>query len=185
MESKVKKIRTRIHRNGHRYRFVHVHGDLCTYLSYRKIQVTGLENVPKDGAVMLAPNHSNALMDAMVILRTRRTPTVFGARADLFGNPVVAKLLTFLKILPMVRKRDGLRNVLRNVDIQEDILEVMEDGVPFCMFAEGTHRAKHSLLPVGKGIFRIAIDAARRFDKPVYVVPVGLDYSDYFRCRST
>ena len=185
MESKVKKIRTRIHRNGHRYRFVHVHGDLCTYLSYRKIQVTGLENVPKDGAVMLAPNHSNALMDAMVILRTCRTPTVFGARADLFGNPVVAKLLTFLKILPMVRKRDGLRNVLRNVDIQEDILEVMEDGVPFCMFAEGTHRAKHSLLPVGKGIFRIAIDAARRFDKPVYVVPVGLDYSDYFRYEGT
>ena len=164
---------------------VRFHGDLCTWLSYRKIQVTGLENIPKDGSVILAPNHSNALMDAMLILRTRKTPTVFGARADLFENPILAKLLTFLKILPMVRRRDGLRNVIKNLDIQEDILEVIGDRVPFCMFAEGTHRAKHSLLPVGKGVFRIAVAAAHNSDTPVCVVPAGMDYSDYFRYEGT
>jgi len=185
MESKVKRIRTRIHRNGRRYRLVRFHGDLCTRLSYRRIQVSGAENFPKDGSCIIAPNHSNALMDAMVVLRTRKTPTVFGARADLFENPVLAKLLTFLKILPMVRRRDGIRNVIKNVEIQEDIIEVLGDRVPFCMFAEGTHRARHSLLPIGKGIFRIAIDAARQFDKPVYVVPVGIEYGDYFRYEST
>lgn len=185
MESKVKRIRTRIHRNGHRYRFVRFHGDLCTWLSYRKFQVTGLENIPKDGSVILVPNHSNALMDAMVTLRTRREPTVFGARADLFEHPVVAKLLTFLKILPMVRKRDGIRKVLKNLDIQEDIITVLEDNVPFCMFAEGTHRAKHSLLPINKGVFRIAVAATQRFNKPVYVVPAGIEYSDYFRYSGT
>ena len=85
----------------------------------------------------------------------------------------------------MVRRRDGVREVLRNLDIQEDIITVLEDGVPFCMFAEGTHRAKHSLLPVGKGVFRIAVAAAQRFEKPVYVVPVGIEYSDYFRYSGT
>lgn len=185
MEEPKKRRRTRIHRNGRRYRMVRFHGDLCTWLSYRKIQVTGLENIPKDGSVILAPNHSNALMDAMLILRTRKTPTVFGARADLFENPILAKLLTFLKILPMVRRRDGLRNVIKNLDIQEDILEVIGDRVPFCMFAEGTHRAKHSLLPVGKGVFRIAVAAAHNSDTPVFVVPAGMDYSDYFRYEGT
>ncbi len=185
MEEPKKRRRTRIHRNGRRYRMVRIHGDLCTWLSYRKTQVTGLENIPGDGSVILAPNHSNALMDAMVILRTRKEPTVYGARADLFQAPILAKLLTFLKIVPMVRKRDGVREVLRNLDIQEDIITVLEDSVPFCMFAEGTHRAKHSLLPVGKGVFRIAVAAAQRFDKPVYVVPVGIDYSDYFRYSGT
>ena len=185
MEEPKKRRRTHIHRNGRRYRMVRFHGDQCTWLSYRKTQVTGLENIPKDGSVILAPNHSNALMDAMVILRTRKEPTVYGARADLFQTPILAKLLTFLKIVPMVRKRDGVRKVLENLDIQEDIITVLEDGVPFCMFAEGTHRAKHSLLPVGKGVFRIAVAAAQRFDKPVYVVPVGIDYSDYFRYSGT
>ncbi len=177
--------RTRIHRNGRRYRLVRFHGDLCTLLSYRKSEVKGLENIPTDGSVILAPNHSNALMDPMVMLRLRKKPTVFGARADLFENRTVAACLTFLKILPMVRRRDGLRKVIKNLDIQEDILDVIEDGVPFCMYAEGTHQAKHSLLPIGKGVFRIAVEAARRFQKPVYVVPVGIEYSDYFRYEGT
>lgn len=185
MEAKGKRLRTRIHRNGRRYRMVRFHGDLCTRLSYSKVQVVGLENIPKDGSVIFAPNHCNALMDAMVILRTRKEPTVYGARADLFENPFLASFLTFLKIVPMIRQRDGIRKVIKNLDIQEDIITVLEDNVPFCMFAEGTHRAKRSLLPVGKGVFRIAVAAAQRFDKPVYVVPVGLEYSDYFRFGGT
>ena len=185
MTPKTKTGRTTIHRNGRRYRLVRFHGDLCTFLSYRRSEVKGLENIPNDGSVILAPNHSNALMDPMVMLRTRKSPTVFGARADLFENKVIAACLTFLKILPMVRRRDGLRNVIKNLDIQEDILQVIDDGVPFCMYAEGTHRAKHSLLPVGKGVFRIAVEASRRLQKPVYVVPVGIEYSDYFRYSGT
>lgn len=185
MEAKGKRLRTRIHRNGRRYRMVRFHGDLCTRLSYSKVQVVGLENIPKDGSVIFAPNHCNALMDAMVILRTRKEPTVYGARADLFENPFLASFLTFLKIVPMIRQRDGIRKVIKNLDIQEDIITVLEDNVPFCMFAEGTHRAKRSLLPVGKGVFRIAVAAAQRFEKPVYVVPVGLEYSDYFRFGGT
>lgn len=185
MEAKGKRLRTRIHRNGRRYRMVRFHGDLCTRLSYSKVQVVGLENIPKDGSVIFAPNHCNALMDAMVILRTRKEPTVYGARADLFENPFLASFLTFLKIVPMIRQRDGIRKVIKNLDIQEDIITVLEDNVPFCMFAEGTHRAKRSLLPVGKGVFRIAVAAAQRFNKPVYVVPVGLEYSDYFRFGGT
>lgn len=185
MTPETKTRRTNIHRNGRRYRLVRFHGDLCTFLSYRRSEVKGLENIPKDGSVILAPNHSNALMDPMVMLRTRKLPTVFGARADLFQNKVIATCLTFLKILPMVRRRDGLRNVIKNLDIQEDILQVIDDGVPFCMYAEGTHRAKHSLLPIGKGVFRIAVEASRRLQKPVYVVPVGIEYSDYFRYSGT
>lgn len=181
-----RRTKTRIHRNGLRYRIVHLHGDLCTRLSYRKSRLTGKENLPEDASVIIAPNHSNALMDAMVVLsRSHTAPTVFGARADLFQNPVLEKMLTFLKILPMVRRRDGIRNVIKNLDIQEDILEVIGDRVPFCMFAEGTHRAKHSLLPVGKGVFRIAVAAAKGSQVPVYVVPAGIEYSDYFRYEGT
>lgn len=180
-----KVFRTDIHRNGWPYRLLRIHTDICTWLSYRKMQVTGRESIPADGSVMFAPNHSNALMDAMVLLRTRRTPTVYGARADLFESRFIAWFLHFLKIVPMIRRRDGIRKVLKNLDIQEDIIEVLEERVPFCMFAEGTHRTMHSLLPIGKGIFRIAVTAADRLPHPVYVIPVGMEYGDYFRYGST
>lgn len=159
--------------------------DLCTRSSFRKYIVLGKENIPSDGAVILAPNHCNALIDALAVLAATKERKVFGARADAF-TPMFSNILHFLKILPMVRQRDGLRNVLKNIDTIETITEVLENDVKFCIFNEGRHRAMHSLLPIGKGIFRSALAANERFgkNKPVYVVPVGLEYADYFRYRS-
>lgn len=155
--------------------------------SYRKIEVKGKENIPKEGAVILAPNHCNTLMDALVILRAFKDQTVFGARADMFNNPLIAKIMFFLRILPMVRQRDGLRNVLKNHQTQETIVETLEKGVRFCMYPEGRHRPAHSLQTLGKGVFRAALAANARFGdrKPIYIVPVGIEYGDYFRYRST
>ena len=161
--------------------------DWCTKRSYRKIRVSGLENLPKDGVVLLSPNHTNTLMDALVVLQAGSNAKVFGARADMFNKPLIAKIMYFLRILPMVRQRDGLRNVLKNHETFETIVETLEHGVPFCLFPEGRHRPAHSLLPLGKGITRTAVAANERFgkDRPIYVVPVGIEYGDYFRYRST
>ena len=155
--------------------------------SYRKVEVRGKENIPTDGAVIIAPNHCNTLMDALVILRAFDDPTVFGARADIFNNPTIGKIMTFIRILPMVRQRDGLRNVLKNNETQEIIVETLENRVRFCMFPEGRHRPAHSLQTLGKGTFRAALAANAKFGDrfPVYIVPTGLEYGDYFRYRST
>ena len=155
--------------------------------SYRRVEVKGQENIPTDGAVILAPNHCNTLMDALVVLSSSRQAKVFGARADMFNIKLVAKIMFFLRILPMVRQRDGLRNVLKNKDTEEVIVETLEHGVPFCIFPEGKHRAAHSLQVLGKGVFRAALSANAKFGdkKPVYIVPVGIEYGDYFRYHST
>ena len=155
--------------------------------SYRRYEVTCSENVPNDGALIFAPNHTNTLMDALVMLRANKGTTVFGARADLFNNPFIGKIMTFVRILPMVRQRDGLRNVLKNHETQETIVETLENGVGFCIFPEGRHRPEKSLLPLGKGVFRAALAANEKFGEkmPVYIVPVGIEYGDFFRYRST
>ncbi len=155
--------------------------------SYRKVEVRGKENIPTDGAVIIAPNHCNTLMDALVILRAFDNETVFGARADMFNNAFIAKLMYFIRILPMVRQRDGLRNVLKNYETQEIIVDTLKNKVRFCMFPEGRHRPAHSLQTLGKGTFRAALAANAEFgdQMPVYIVPAGIEYGDYFRYRST
>lgn len=161
--------------------------DWCIKGSYRKVEVSGEENIPGDGAQLACPNHCNTLMDALVMLRGYKRLTVFGARADIFRKPLFAKLLTFTRILPMVRQRDGIRNVLQNNKTQEVIVDTLENNVRFCLFPEGTHRTRHSLQALGKGAMRIALAANEKFGdrKPVYILPVGLEYGDYFRYRST
>lgn len=169
------------------YSFLRPYVDWVCRNSYRKYEVKGLENIPSDGAVILAPNHCNTLMDALVILAAFKNETVFGARADLFKKPAIAKIMFFLRILPMVRQRDGLRNVLKNHETTEIIVDTIDHGVRFCMFPEGRHRPARSIMHLGKGIFRAALAADDKFGsaKPVYIVPVGLEYGDYFNYRST
>lgn len=161
--------------------------DWSTKHSFRKVEVRGTENLPTDGPYIIAPNHCNTLMDALVILRSDRCSTVFGARADMFNNKFIANIMYFLRILPMVRQRDGLRNVLKNTETQEIIVNTLENDVRFCIFPEGRHRPEKSLLPLGKGIFRAALAANARFGdrKPVYIVPAGIEYGDFFRYRNT
>ena len=160
--------------------------DLALKLSYRSVRYVGKERIPQDGAIIYAPNHTNALMDALVILAMDRKPKVFVARADIFRNPKLAKILTWLKIMPIMRMRDGYDEVKKNQEIFEKAVDVLRDKVPFCIFPEGTHQAKYSSLPLSKGIFRIAFQAQELMpDMPLYIVPMGLRYGNFFRFRST
>ena len=154
--------------------------------SYRKILHVGKENIPQDGAIIFAPNHTNTLMDALVVLCYDYTPKVFVARADIFKNPVLAKIFHFLKIMPIMRLRDGFQAVKKNQEIINKSVDVLKDRIPFCIFPEGTHQAKYSSLPLSKGIFRIAFQAHELMpDVPLYIVPIGVRYGDFFRFRST
>ena len=169
------------------YAFLRHYVDFMLRMAYRRIKYVGLEKVPADGAVIYAPNHTNALMDALVILAMDRKQKVFVARADIFRNPKVAKILRFLKIMPIMRIRDGMDEVRKNTEIIHKSVDVLMDKVPFCILPEGRHQAKHSLLPLSKGIFRIALEAEELMDGrlPLYIVPVGLEYGNFFRFRST
>lgn len=155
--------------------------------SYRRYQVEGRENIPTDGSVVWATNHSNALMDALVLLAANSKAKVFIARADIFKKRAVVKILTFLKIMPMYRIRDGFDSVKQNDVIIERAIRVMESGTPLVIFPEATHRTKHSLLRLSKGIFHITQSLYEKSvdGKPIYIQPVGIEYGDYFRFRST
>lgn len=160
--------------------------DFLIKCSYNKILRVGKENVPTDGAIILAPNHTNTLMDALVVLSSDKNRKVFVARADIFRFPVLPKIFTFLKIMPIMRLRDGFRAVKQNQEIIDKAVDVLKDRVPFCIFPEGTHLAKYSMLPISKGIFKIAFQALEELSSmPLYIVPVGIRYGDFFRFRSS
>ena len=168
------------------YSFLHSLVSFAVNRSYRKILHVGKENIPQDGAIIFAPNHTNTLMDALVILAYNHGPKVFVARADIFRNRKLAKILTFMKIMPIMRQRDGISAIKKNQETIDKAVDVLKDKIPFRIFPEGTHQAKYSSLPLSKGIFKIAFQAHEQMPKvPLYIVPVGIRYGDFFRFRST
>ena len=158
-----------------------------TRRSYRRFEVHGKKGLPKDGAMVFGVNHSNTLMDALVLLSSDNIKKVFIARGDIFKNPLVAKILHFLRILPIFRIRNGVAAVRQNDDSLNKAVDVLHDHVGLYLFPEGTHRTKHSLMRMGKGLFHIAVDANKQFgeESPVYIIPTAIEYGDYFRYRST
>lgn len=186
MRSKGKKEK-KIQSGNRMYSLLRYYVDFSLLIAYRKIKYYGKEKIPKESALIYSPNHTNALMDALVVLAIDKSPKVFVARADIFKNPTIAKILHFLKIMPINRIRDGRSSLAGNEEIFQKSVDVLKDRIPFCILPEGTHNAKHSLLPLGKGIFRIALSTYEDIaeEMPLYIVPIGIEYGSFFRYRST
>jgi 1-acyl-sn-glycerol-3-phosphate acyltransferase len=153
---------------------------------YREVKVLGLENIPTDSPYLLAPNHQNALMDALDIACIIKQQPVFMARADIFKKTLIIRILTAMKIMPVYRIRDGYSNLGKNDEAFEKALDVMRDYKPMCMMPEGNHGDQHKLRPLVKGIFRVAFSAHEQLceKKGVKIIPVGLHLSHYSNFKS-
>lgn len=177
--------RKEIEQWSRRYYVLKLYVDLC-FKFYFKSTIEGLENIPKDKPIILAPNHQNALMDALAVLCTKTWQPVFVARADIFKNPLISKILTFLKILPIFRIRDGYENLQKNDDVFNKTVDVISNRNGLVILPEGNHGDKKQLRPLKKGIARIALQAENSFDGEldIHIVPVGIDYTNYIKVRS-
>jgi 1-acyl-sn-glycerol-3-phosphate acyltransferase len=158
---------------------------LAQTLFYSKIIVKGLQNIPSGKRVIFAPNHQNAILDALAVACSNRKQVVFMARADVFNNNLFSRVLRFMKIMPVYRIRDGYENLIKNEKIFGEAIEVLQHNEFLCLMPEGTHGDKHQLQPLIKGIFRIAFMAIEKnLDNPPVIIPVGIDYSSYYPFRS-
>jgi len=154
---------------------------------YRSVTVLGKENIPENSPVIYVPNHQNALMDALAILETTKNPPVYLARSDIFKKKIIARILYFLKIMPIYRIRDGYGNLQQNERIMQKVTDVLTKGHPIVMFPEGNHGDKRKLRPLKKGICRFAFQTEEHnnFQLNLKIVPVGLDYSHYSKFHQT
>ena len=156
---------------------------------YRKMELHYHESIPAGIPVILAPNHQNALMDAMAFVGPmKKHQVVFFARADIFKKDFIARVLKFMKIMPVYRKRDGASNLQKNDEIFDSGAQFLQNKLnPICLFPEGNHGEFRRLRPLVKGIFRIAFKAQSEYgsQQVVRIYPVGIDYGHYQKFRNT
>jgi 1-acyl-sn-glycerol-3-phosphate acyltransferase len=152
---------------------------------YRKVIVLGRENINPDHHLIFAPNHQNALMDALAVLFTNPGQNVFLARADIFKKKTIAAILYFLKILPVYRIRDGFSSLKGNDEIFTKTIDVLKHKNGLVILPEGDHAGFRRLRQLKKGICRVAFqsDEATGFNLKIKIVPVGIEFSNYSRYR--
>lgn len=152
---------------------------------YRKVIVTGRENYNPDDHLIFAPNHQNALMDALAIVYALKTQPICLTRADIFKKKFVSSILYYLKMLPVYRIRDGFTSLKGNEEIFEKTISVLHNKNGLVILPEGNHAGFRRLRQLKKGICRIAFqaDEASDFSLKIKIIPVGLEFSHYTRYR--
>ncbi len=155
---------------------------------YRRIEVSGLGNVPATGPVIFTANHPNSLADAFAILAFVPRRISFMAKSGLFKVPVFGRLLAAVGGVPAYRAQDvpaGERR--KNLDSFERAFEVLEGGGAFAIFPEGISHSEPDLAELKTGAARILLGAEERRGRALgsQVVPVGITFSrkEAFRSR--
>ncbi|MBS4209753.1 lysophospholipid acyltransferase family protein [Bacillus sp. FJAT-50079] len=110
--------------------------------SLYRIETVGTENFPKEGGVLLCPNHIDNL-DPPIIGFTSPRPVYFMGKAELFKYAWSKKLMESIKVFPVKRgmsDREALRTGLK----------FLKSGEVVGLFPEGT-RSKTGELGEGLG----------------------------------
>lgn len=153
---------------------------LAIKLFYRRIEIIGFDRYPKSGPILLAPNHQNAFMDAMIPAVFAPRPIHFLVRADVFKSPFARWLFHSLNMMPVYRQRDGISNLAKNEQVFEDCFKILRSNGTLLIFPEAGHLGEHRLRPLSKGFTRIVFGALESNENlDINIVPLGLNYSNY------
>ncbi len=137
-----------------------------TILIYR-VRAIGVENVPKDGPLVLAPNHFSQMDHFFVGVYLKRKIR-FMAKSQMFGPPVLTYIYRHGGVFP-VRRGHHDEEAIETARI------LVEQGEMLLVYAEGGRSRSGEMGEPKPGIGRIALETGAP------VVPVALNGSERVR----
>jgi 1-acyl-sn-glycerol-3-phosphate acyltransferase len=148
------------------------------FIFCRKILINKPAILKEKGPSLLACNHPNSFLDAVILNALFDKPIYSLARGDVFKNAFYIKLLGTLKILPVYRVSEGVENLSSNYQTFEACKKIFSNNGVVLMFSEGKCVNEWHLRPLKKGTARLTL-ASWNENIPLKVLPVGINYSSF------
>ncbi|HEY4596571.1 MAG TPA: 1-acyl-sn-glycerol-3-phosphate acyltransferase [Thermoanaerobaculia bacterium] len=151
-------------------------------LFYRRVDVVGVENVPAAGGLVVAANHHNSVVDAMLLIARLPRRVHMLANAPLFGHPLIGPFLRLVGALPVHRRQEAGTDPARNAELFAATTATLCDGGAVAIFPEGRTQPEPVLLDLRTGAARMTLAAELAVAKPaaqpsVTLLPVGLVFT--------
>ncbi len=167
------------------YRFMQRLLRLALRVYFRKIYLAGMEYIAVDKPVILACNHPNSFLDAVLLAVLVQEPIHFLARSDVFNTPLKKWLLHQFNLIPIYRVQEGAGDLHRNAETFARCYRILADRGKVLIFSEGICVQEKRLRPLKKGTARLAFGAEANFNfnLNLQVVPVGINYTHQAQFR--
>ena len=144
----------------------------------RKIRINNKELLSQPGPLLIAANHPNSFLDAIILSSLFKLPVYSLARGDAFTNNLVTKILTSLNMLPVYRVSEGVENLEHNYTTFDSCQKLFSYNKIVLIFSEGRCINEWRLRPLKKGTARLALTAWMH-NVPLKVLPLGINYSSF------
>jgi len=161
------------------YLFVKLYVRLGFAFYFKKIMISGMDNVPRDKAILFVANHQNALIDPILIASILPRELNFLTRADVFNKPLIKALLSTVNMMPIYRITDGRNSMSKNDEIFKNCYNILNNNGTILIFPEGNHNIQRRLRILKKGFTRIIMGTLE--DNPeqeIVVLPIGINYTN-------
>jgi 1-acyl-sn-glycerol-3-phosphate acyltransferase len=160
---------------------------LALRVFFRRVEINGLDRVPKTGPVIFVLNHPNGLVDPAFILALAPRPVSFLAKSTLFKMPVISYFVKALDSIPVYRKQDTGEDTSKNQETFKISREILKNGGSIALCPEGVSHNEPRLLPLKTGAARIALGAASAGQRDIglKIMPCGLYYTAKHLFRSS
>lgn len=160
---------------------------IALFFFFKKIVVTGKENIPDKGPLIIVANHPNTLMDPLIIMSITKQQLGFVGNASIFINRFVNAVFSYFNVIPIYRKKDILPG--EKPDNKKAFIkchEYLGEGKTLLLFPEGNSYYELKLREIKTGVARIALsfEELNNFEGNLKIVPISLDYSDSIQFRS-
>ncbi len=144
----------------------------------RSIFINKKKYLDKSGPLLIASNHPNSFLDAIILASLFKKPIYSLARGDAFVGKLTSKVLSSLNMLPVYRISEGVENLENNYFTFEACLHIFKKNGIVLIFSEGRCINEWHLRPLRKGTARLTF-AAWQQDIPLQVLPLGINYSAF------
>jgi 1-acyl-sn-glycerol-3-phosphate acyltransferase len=152
---------------------------------FRRVEVVGLEQVPRKSPVIFVLNHPNALVDPAFLLCLAPRRVSFLAKSPLFRIPILGFFVRALDSLPVYRRQDDGEDVSKNRETFVAARKLLGRGGTIGICPEGVSHDEPGLRPIKTGAARIALGAVSTGEvAELKIVPAGLYYTSKTKFRS-
>jgi 1-acyl-sn-glycerol-3-phosphate acyltransferase len=156
---------------------------LALLLFCRRVYMNHRRHLNVRGPLILAVNHPNSFLDAVVVGAFFKQPVHFLARGDAFRKKWALRILQSLKCIPVYRLREGREYLHLNDATFERCRDIFKKGGIVLIFSEGLSINEFNLRPLRKGTARLACSAWNdaAIGDALRILPVGVSYDSFHR----